>query len=239
VAHVRRSPDDGSISVGEALERERSFLLPLPANRFETEHVRVVSSGKTPYVRFDRNLYSIPSELVRKTLTLTASESWVRVLDGQREVARHARSWGAGDVVEDPSHVEELVRRKQSARDLKGRDRLLAAVPETERVFTVLAIRGDNLGATTSRLLSLLDDYGAEELRAAVVEAIGREAFGAGSVAHVLEQRRRARGLVPPVRVQLPDDPRVRDLRVTPHRLEDYDALGKHRDERKDKNPRG
>jgi transposase len=231
IAHVRRSPGDETMSVGEALERERAFLLPLPANRFETEHVRVVSSGKTPYVRFDRNLYSIPHQLVRRSLTLAAGEALVRILDGQREVARHVRSWGVGDVVENPAHIEELVRRKHAARELKGRDRLRACVPETERIFEVLALRGDNLGGNTSRLLSLLDDYGAEELRAAVAEAITREAFGGGSVAHILEQRRRARGLVPPLRVQLPDDPRVRDLRVTPHRLEDYDALGQHDDD--------
>ena len=29
----------------------------------------------------------------------------------------------------------------------------------------------------------------------------------------------------PPLDVVLPDDPRVRDLRVHPHRLADYDAL--------------
>jgi len=190
-------------------------------------------------VRFDRNQYSIPHDLVRRPLTLAAGEALVRILDGQREVARHARSWGVGDVVEAPSHIEELVRRKHAARELKGRDRLRVAVPETDRIMEVLALRGDNLGGNTSRLLSLLDDYGAEELRAAVAEALVREAFGAGSVAHILEQRRRARGLVPPLRVQLPDDPRVRDLRVTPHRLEAYDALGQDGDDSDDENPTG
>jgi hypothetical protein len=52
-------PGHSELTVGAALERERAFLLPLPEHRFETDHVRVVSSGKTPYVRFDRNLYSI------------------------------------------------------------------------------------------------------------------------------------------------------------------------------------
>jgi hypothetical protein len=151
-------------------------------------------------------------------------------------VARHARSYGTGDVIEEPAHVEQLVRQKRAARELKGRDRLRAAVPETDPLFEVLALRGDNLGGNTSRLLGLLDDYGAEELRAAVIEAVQREAFGAGSVAHILEQRRRARGLAPPIRVELPDDPRVRDLRVTPHRLEDYDALGQQDSDNNDDN---
>jgi len=227
VAHARRCPGDETHTVAEALDIERPRLLPLPAHPFDCDRMQIVSSGKTPYVRFDRNLYSIPSERVRQPLTLVASETTVRLLDGQqREVARHVRSYGTGEVIEDPAHVAELVRRKRAGRELTGRDRLRAAVPETDAIFEALALRGDHLGAHTSRLLGLLDDYGAEELRAAVAEALARKAFGAGSVAHVLEQRRRARRLAPPVRVALPDDPRVRDLRISPHRLEPYDALG-------------
>jgi transposase len=226
IAHQRLNPGDQTMTVEQALDRERALMLPLPQHRFETDVVRVVSSGKTPYVRYDRNLYSIPHRLVRRSLTLIASRSEVRIQDGQTQVARHDRSYGTAEVIEDPAHIEGLVRCKKAARELKGRDRLRASVPESDQIFEALALRGGNLGGHTSRLLKLLDDYGVEELRVAVIEALGREAYGAGSIAHILEQRRRSRGLAPPARVDLPDDPRVRDLRVIPHRLEDYDALG-------------
>jgi hypothetical protein len=201
-------------------------LLPLPEHPFETDLVQVVRSGKTPYVRFDRNLYSIPHELVRKPLTLVANRENVRILDGEREVARHTRSYGGQECIEDPAHVEALVQLKRNARETKARDRLKVCVPETDVLFEALALRGEPLGYHTTRLLRLLDDYGPEELREATRIALGRKAFSAGSIAHLLEQRRRARGLKPPMQLQLPDDPRVRDLRVIPHRLEDYDALG-------------
>jgi len=230
VAHARKVPGDPTLTVAEALERERPRLLPLPAHPFESDTVRVVS-GKTPYVRFDRNMYSIPHDHVRKPLTLVASPSRVRVLSGDRELANHARSYDTQQVIEDPAHIEALVAAKRNAQPLKARDRLRTAVPETDRIFEALAARGESLGHHTVRLLRLLDEYGAEELVAAVRLAIARQAWGAGCVAHILEQRRRARGLPPPVRVDLPDDPRVRDLRVTPHRLEDYDALGKPNDD--------
>jgi hypothetical protein len=206
-------------------------MLPLPEHPFECQLVRAVRSGKTPYVRFDRNLYSIPYELVRKPLTIAADQLTVRVLDGVREVARHQRSYDSRAVVEDPAHVAALVEHKRAARASKGRDRLRTAVPDSDVLFEQLALRGDNLGANTARLLRLLDDYGAEDLREAVKLAIERDAYGASSVAHILEQRRRARGLRPPVRVELPDDPRVRELRLRPHRLEDYDALGKNEED--------
>lgn len=233
VAHARRVPGEPSLTVAEALEKERAYLLPLPEHPFETNLMRVVRSGKTPYIRFDRNLYTIPHQLVRKPLTLVAGPKLVRVLDGEREVARHARSYSTGVCVEDPAHIAGLVEAKRSARELKGRDRLRVAVPESDRLFDALALRGDHLGFHTTRLLKLLDDYGAEELRAATEIALERAAFGSGAVAHILEQRRRARGLAPPVRVEL-TDPRIRNVRVTPHRLEDYDAIGKDEDRHSD-----
>jgi transposase len=225
VAHRRPVPGDADRTVGEALAHERRYLLPLPAHPFESELIRVVRSGKTPYVRFDRNLYSIPHALVRQPLTLVASERAVRLVEGTREVARHARSYGSGEIVEDPRHVDDLAAAKRQAGESRGRDRLGAAVPESAAIFEALALRGGNLGSHTVRLLRLLDQYGAEEVRAAVTLAVAREAFGAGSVAHILERRRRERGLAPAVGMELPPDPRVRDLRVIPHRLADYDAL--------------
>jgi transposase len=234
VAHTRPVPGQPELKVGEALDKERGLLLPLPEHPFEADHVRAVSSGKTPYVRFDRNLYSIPHDLVRKPLALVAGSEWVRILDGSAVVARHRRSYETAAVVEDPAHVAALVREKGAARESRGRDRLRVMVPESDALFDELALRGANLGANTSRLLRLLDDYGAAELRVAVEIAIERGAYGAGSIAHILEQRRRASGQRPPMRVELPADPRVRDLRIIPHRLEPYDALGRH-DDKNDK----
>jgi hypothetical protein len=77
----------------------------------------------------------------------------------------------------------------------------------------------------TARLLALLDDYGPQELRAAIDRALEGDALGAGTIAHILETRRRQRGLKPPIPMTLPDRPGVRDLDVTPHRLETYDEL--------------
>jgi hypothetical protein len=77
------------------------------------------------------------------------------------------------------------------------------------------------------RLLALLDDYGPQELTAAIALALERHALGAGSVSHILETRRRQRGRTPPLPVILPDHPGVRDLTVTPHALESYDVLSR------------
>jgi hypothetical protein len=57
-----------------------------------------------------------------------------------------------------------------------------------------------------------------------VTHALATDALGAGTIAHLLEQRRRQRRQPPPIRLVLPDHPGVRTLDITPHRLESYDA---------------
>lgn len=226
IAHVRRAPGhaDGR-TVGELLVDERPRLLPLPEHAITCGRVQGATSGKTPYVRFDLNDYSIPHTLVKRPLTLVAEEQTVRILDGDVEVARHARSYDRGRIIEDPKHVAELAREKRRAHDLRGRDLLRSVCKHADELLDALALRGESLGGHTVRLTQLLDRYGAAELDRAIAEALARGATGAGSVAHILDQRARARKSLPPIDAILPDDPRVRDLRVTPHALGRYDEL--------------
>jgi transposase len=225
VAHLRPHPEQRDRAVAEALAEEQPRLLPLPAHRFDTEVMRTVSSGKTPYVRFDRNTYSIPHTYVRRPLTLLASPTTVRVIAGTEEIARHARSYDTGQPIEQEAHVAGLIAATRQANPSSARDRLRLAVPAVTTLLDRLATRGESLRYHVARLLTLLDDYGPQELAAAIDRALERDALGAGAIAHILETRRRQRGLKPPIPMALPDHPGVRDLEVTPHRLETYDEL--------------
>jgi hypothetical protein len=90
-------------------------------------------------------------------------------------------------------------------------------------MLVALAERGANLGSATAALLRLLDAFGAVELEAAIVEALATDAPHPHAVRLILDRRRRERGQPPALAIHLPDDPRVRDLSVRPHRLDDYD----------------
>jgi len=229
IAHARPVPGDPTRRpVRDALAEERERLLPLPASRFECDHVRPVASGKQPYVRFDRNDYSIPHDRIRQPLTLIASETEIRVTDAVGAVlARHPRSYDSAVVVEDPAHLEKLTAEKRRAFELRRRDRLRGACPSAAAFLDALARRGEPLGAHAAHLARLLDDHGAAAVEAALGDALERGAVSAASVAHLLDQRARARKTPPAIPVVLPDDPRVRELRVTPHTLTHYDDLSK------------
>jgi len=225
IAHQRPHPEQRDQTVAEVLAQEQPRLLPLPAHPFETDVMRTVTSGKTPYVRFDRNSYSIPHTHVRRPLTLLASATTVRVIAGTDEIARHVRSYDTAQTIEQEAHVTGLVAATHQANPSSARDRLRLAVPAIATLLDRLAARGESLRGHTARLLALLDDYGPQELAVAVARALERDALGAGAIAHILETRRRQRGQKPPIPIALPDRPGVRDVDVTPHRLETYDEL--------------
>ncbi|MGH9380406.1 MAG: IS21 family transposase [Thermoanaerobaculia bacterium] len=225
-AAERRWPEDATRSVREVFEEERECLLPLPDDAFSTEERVEVTVGKTPYLRFDLNDYSVPHDRIRRTLSVLASLSSVRVFDAEELVATHPRSFSRGEQIEDPEHVRALVQQKRNARQSRGLDRLAHTVPDSRELMRRLAERGRNLGSATAALLRLLDLYGREELAAAAEEALAKDSPHPHSVRLILERRARQRGLPPPVTVRLPEDPKIRNLTVTPHDLAGYDRLG-------------
>lgn len=224
VALVRNWPGapDGRRIV-DVLGAERERLLPLPEGAFPCDVVKPVASGKTPYIRFDGNDYSVPHVLVKKPLTLVAAETTVRILDGDVEVARHQRSYDKGARVDDEAHLEALARQKRRAAELGGRDVLRATLKNAAVFIDGLAARGAMLGAETSRLLRLLREYGPREVDAALAEAMARGALSATSVAHLLDTRARHRRRPPNIDVVVPES--VKHVHVTPHALADYDSL--------------
>jgi hypothetical protein len=217
VCNVRPWPGDRTRTVRDAFAEEVPRLLSLPAHDPPTAAVRVVRSGKTAHIRYDLNDYSIPHELVRKPLTLVAEVDVIRILDGTEVVARHARSWDRGQRIEDPAHFQGLLDRRPRGFVPKGRDRLRAVAPTIDALFELLVHRSENLGSNVGRLVVLLDQYGADEF--------SRGTPGASSVGNILDRRRRAKRRRPILPVSLPDDPRVRDLRVVSHDLATYDSL--------------
>jgi transposase len=234
VAAERRCPEDRSLSVHQAFELERENLLSLPDNPFPAYEKIAAKVGKTPYVRFDLNDYSVPYTLVRKTLSVVADMKTVKILDGGQEVASHARSFERGRQIENPNHIKELEERKAQAKPYRGMDKLRHAAPSSRQLLSLAAERGGGLGGLTSGLLKLLDLYGAGELEQAIQEALAAQLAHLSAVRLVLERRRRERNLPPPIEIAVPDDPRLRNLVVVPRSLSTYDKL--HMNKEKEEN---
>ncbi len=227
IAGQRACPEDDSMTVQQAWEQERTHLLPLPDDDYPTHEAVAVRVGKTPYVRFDTNDYSVPYDRVRRTLTVLASPTRVRVVEGAEVLADHPRSFSRREQVEDPAHLAALTEHKREARQGRGMDRLHHAAPSSAEFLRGAAERGHNLGSAVAGLLRLVDTWGAEDVESALCEAMAADALHVAAVRQVLERRAQEAGTPPPVPVSLParltEDPNLRDLHVRPQDLGSYD----------------
>lgn len=225
LAGSRPCPENTEHSVNEVFLEEQPKLLQLPDNPYPTDEREEVTVGKTPYVRFDLNDYSVPHTYVRKALTVRATLDALSIVDGANSIAIHKRSFDKGQQIENEAHIKELIARKQAARKHRGQDRLIQAVPISQMLLIQAAERGYALGIITAQLLKLLDQYGASELTTAINEALSRGVPHPNAVRLSLEKQREERNQTPPLTIILPDDERVRDLVVRPHDLKSYDQL--------------
>jgi transposase len=227
VAADRRCPEDQTRSVGEVFADEAPRLLRQPDNPYPVVERVAVKVGKTPYVRFDLNDYTVPHTQVRRTLTVLADVDRLRIVDGQEIVATHPRSYDKDAQIEIQAHIQALVETKRAARRHRATDRLAQAAPASRTFLTGAAERGHNLGNITATLLQLLERYGASQLDAAIVEALERNVPHPNAVRLALERRRGDRQQAPPVAIILPAHVRARDKAVQPHSLDTYDKLKK------------
>jgi transposase len=236
IAADRPCPEDRGRTVRELFAEERGRLLALPDDPYPTEERVVVEVGKTPYVRFDLNDYSIPHTHTERTLVVLATPATVRVIDPDTDAAlcSHARSWDRDQQIEHASHIEALVQHKRAAKEHRAIDRLHAALPHSRALLTAIAERGGNLGSATWSLCKLLDTERADHLDAVIEQALARGMPHLGAVRHLLDRARKDRGQPPAVEPHLPADPRLEGLVVRPHPLSTYDQLQRMTDDEDD-----
>lgn len=221
IARRRPHPRQDGKTVGEVFDAERPRLLALPVPLPSTEYSRPAAVDKTAFVQFDTNLYSAPPEFAGQTLTLAFDDRVVRLLDGDRQIARHARTFGRKQVVEDPAHRAALLERRRLGRDLRGRDRLRALCPRIDQLIARCVVDGRQIGPSVFRLGKLLDLYGDAIFAEAVAEVLASDTRDLGAVQVACEKHRRHRDRPVPVSVEIPSH--IPDRDVIPHNLDNYD----------------
>ncbi len=215
----RRHPEQRERTVRDVFDEEKSKLRALPEHPFEVRERAVVTCGKTPYVRFDSNDYSVPADRVRRALRVEATETRVRIFDEMEAIAEHARRWDKHARVEDPAHIAALEASKREAREHRRNDRLRATAPHAERFLVETGLAGASLGSVVKQLNDLLDRFGADAVDVALAQALAAGTVHVGAVRQLLDVVRD--NAPPPVRVPL--QPRAAAMVVRPHALAGYD----------------
>jgi transposase len=113
--------------VAERLASERERMRPLPARQPDLDRRWVVRVPPQPYLRFDRNDYSLDPHLVGRRVEIRAAQSEITAveLDTGELACRHRRVFAGGLAFTDPAHQRAL-------EELRGERRRRRREPEVE-----------------------------------------------------------------------------------------------------------
>jgi transposase len=113
--------------VAERLAEERRAMRPLPAALPDSDRRFVARVPPQPYLRIDRNDYSLDPRLVGRRVEVRAGQSQITAvcLDSGELAARHARVFAGGLTLTDPAHQRALD-------ELRGERRRRRSQPEVE-----------------------------------------------------------------------------------------------------------
>ncbi|HEV3076507.1 MAG TPA: IS21 family transposase [Thermoanaerobaculia bacterium] len=114
----------------ERLEQERERMRPLPSPLPDLDRRLVTRVPQQPYLRVDRNDYSLDPAFAGRRVELRVSQTQVTavVLDTGELACRHRRVFAGGLTITEPAHQRELerLRGRRPGRDVEVESRPLA-----------------------------------------------------------------------------------------------------------------
>jgi hypothetical protein len=126
--------------VAERLAEERKRMRPLPRVLPDTDRRFVAHIAQQPYLRFDRNDYSLDPHLVGRRVEVRASQAEVAAscLDMGELAFRHARVFAGGLAFIDPAHQAALEVLRGARRRLRPADSGMTKTSELAHLFRQL-----------------------------------------------------------------------------------------------------
>jgi len=173
---------------------ERRLLRPIGEAPFNTDDVDSAGVTKSFRVRFDRNTYSVPPQLVGQSVVVRSNDEAVAVFLGPKQVAKHRRSWEIGQDVEHPAHREAALAKKPRAAVGVLPAGLVGLGDIGVNYFKVLAAGSRSVHREIVRLTLLVELFGESATGTAVDEVMRTGHVGAEYVEYVLRHKR---GLAP------------------------------------------
>jgi len=215
----------------ERFQKDKEFLLPLQVKDYDVTfplHIRAYHDCR---LRFDGNYYSVPAKYILLPLILRASKYEIKLFYQGNRIAKHVRSYGKNEKVEDPKHFADLLKIKKAARDSKLRDSFLRLAPCCAEYFEGLMQLEKELKTELRLIMQQVEIYSAYEVIPAIEKALEYKAFGFIYIKNIIAQNRAKRQeklIRPLIFSKYPD---IENLSVEPKNLEYYDKLfegGKH-----------
>jgi hypothetical protein len=231
-AQARPWPQNKEKTVREAFSEEQGVLIPLPGCEPDASRMEVTRSGKTPYIYFDGNNYSIPHEFVLVPITLRISQKNIMFYDKDKKIATHERSWSKGKHIEDPIHIRALVEKKRVHQTYKNKSVLLARLPEAAALLPLWLDLGNNIGKSSQRLMALLDQYQVEDVKNAIDQAIAVRSPSVDGITYLLQKSK----IKPYKKTKIELSERLQRIDIRSHEPSQYDDLINQKESSDDRN---
>src|SRR5215467_13485614 len=191
VANRKRTIAGRAMSVGEASEQERSYLLPVAEEGFPYEEViyPVIVDGHGR-VKVKANWYSTPLSSGLRAGAVVGP-SWIEIKHDNRCVARHARCYGRGHQILNLEHYLDVLEKKPGAMRNStplAQWRQAGRWPEClDRIWRALEERHGKSGGTREMitLVRVGSVSGWPRMIAAVEEALHLGVSDAAAVLHI------------------------------------------------------
>ncbi len=151
-----------------------------------------VHADRQAFVHFQANLYSVPTEVAGKLLTLKVTPYQIDIYHEHICIASHKRSFEKHRVFEKPEHRQKILRQKQKARQNKDIEFFVALDPVAETFLKGLTQVGLKVSYHVRRIMEMVDLYGKTEVLSAIEQACQYSAYHFEYVEHIIQQRRRA-----------------------------------------------
>jgi transposase len=209
-------------SIAERLERQLPAFLPLPASPFDPSRVEPARANSLSLVRFDTNDYSVPVLHAHQPVTIRGGIDTIRIECDGKLVAEHRRDWGRHQTVFNWVHYLRLLEHKPGALDF-ARPLKELRLPDCFAALRTRLEQADQRAGTVEfiRVLMLHEDFGGEEVAAAVQVALALPTIKAADVRVLLERGREG----PATPLSLEDRPHLKVIQVGRPDLKAYAEL--------------
>jgi transposase len=170
---------------------EKTFLQPLPAERYCFAEWRKAKVGPDYHVRFESQAYSVPHRLCRQTLDVRLTSSRVEIFQESVLVASHHREPGPRYVSTTPEHMPESHREYAEwtpQRLSRWASESGPCVGEFVQTMLLTYVRPEHGFRPAFGLIGLSKRYGHERLERACARALRAGATKYRNVKSILEK---------------------------------------------------
>lgn len=172
-------------------QEEQPKLKPLNAMPYDVARVQTLRASPQFRITLDTNRYSVPAQYASQRVCVKSYPDRILICHDNQIIARHARSYGRRQDIEDPDHPQELLAQRRNAREQRLLMQFLALARCAQSYYEGLQQRRLNARHHVRKILALSEIYGREATARALEDGLTFHAFSCEYIANLLESRAR------------------------------------------------